>query len=203
MHEAVGTRADAVKLDAPGRRRSQNPDLLWRKVGLRTGETVVDVGAGTGFFSFPAAVRVGPKGRVYAVDVSSDLIDLLRERAELRKVENVEPVRSTPTHIPLDDALADVAILANVLHGIPPATVAETVRLLRPGGKLVDLDGKKQRTKGGPPGGGRLTPAEATNVLTAYGLTRVDSFDFGPDHYVLVFERPLPPHHPGHLVSAE
>jgi SAM-dependent methyltransferase len=112
-------------------------------------------------------------------------------------------VLSTPGHIPIDDALADVALLANVLHGIAPKTVDEAVRLLRPGGRLIDVDWKKKVTPDGPPVKHRLGVSEATVALRAHGLTRVDSFELGPSHYVLVFERPRPPRLPGHLVSAE
>jgi ubiquinone/menaquinone biosynthesis C-methylase UbiE len=204
MNEASWSRADAATvLDSPERRSSQDPNRLWRRVGLKHGETVVDVGAGSGFYTFPAAAAVGPKGRVYAVDVSPELVELVRERAASRNVPNVETVLSTPTHIPIEDAVADVAILANVLHGIPSTTVDETVRVLRPGGRLVNVDWKKEPTPQGPPVRHRLTVAEATKTLTARGLTPVDSFELGPYHYVLVFERPRPPRLPGHLISAE
>ncbi|MGA8603475.1 MAG: methyltransferase domain-containing protein [Thermoplasmata archaeon] len=204
MHEAKWTRADAVAvLESPERRANQNPDGLWRRVGLQAGDVVADVGAGSGFFAFPAATVVGAKGRVYAVDVSEELVELLREKADARRIRNVEPVLSTPTHIPIEDALADVVLLANVFHGIPPKTVGEAVRLLRPGGRFVDVDWKKEETPEGPPVQHRLSIAEATAALRTHGLVRVDSFELGPSHYVLVFERPRPSHLPGHLVSAE
>lgn len=203
MHEATWSKADAAFLDSPERRRKQDPDRLWRRVGLRPGQVVVDVGAGSGFFSFPAASYVGSRGHVYAVDVSSDLVELVRERAERERIPNVEPVLSTPAHIPIDDAVADVAILADVLHGISPSTVDEAVRVLRPGGRLVNVDWKKKSTAEGPPVQHRLTIREASAALSARGLTPVDRFDLGPDHYVIVFERPRPFRHPGHLLSAE
>jgi len=176
---------------------------MWRRVGLKPGHVVVDVGAGTGYYSFPAAELVGPEGRVYAVDISSELVELVRERSSRRRLSNVVPVLSSRTHIPIEDAVADVALLANVLHGIPPATVDESVRLLRPGGRLVDVDWKKAKTCDGPPEDHRLTPEEAAIALSSRGLVMVDSFDLGPQHYVLVFERPRPTHIPGRLVSAE
>ena len=204
MHEMSWSRADAVAhLDSRGRRSDQDPARLWRRVGLRPGQTVVDVGAGTGFYSFPAAQLVGTKGCVYAVDISAELVELIRERSSRRHLSNVVPVLSSRTHIPIEDAVADVALLANVLHGIPPSTVDETVRLLRPGGRLVDVDWKKAKTVDGPPEEHRLTPGEATAALSARGLVMVDSFDLGPQHYVLVFERPRPVRHPARLVSAE
>jgi len=204
MHEASWSRPKAVAhLDASDRRLSQDPDRLWRRVGLTLGDTVVDVGAGTGFYAFPAASAVGPEGRVYAVDISAELVELVRERSRERDLPNVISVLSTRTHIPIEDGVADVAILANVLHGISPKTVDETVRLLRPGGRLVDVDWKKEETPEGPPVEHRLSVTEATSVLASRGLVPVDSFDLGPYHYVVVFERPRPARHPGRLVSAE
>ncbi len=204
MHEAKWTRADAVAvLDSPERRANQDPAELWRRVGLKEGDIVVDVGAGSGFFAFPAATVVGPKGRVYAVDVSEELVKLVREKTDTGKIHNVEPVLSTPKHIPIEDAIADVVILANVFHGIPPKSVQEAVRLLRPGGRLIDVDWKKEETPEGPPIQHRLAIPEATAALRSHGLVRIDSFELGPSHYVLVFERPRPSHLPGHLVSAE
>jgi ubiquinone/menaquinone biosynthesis C-methylase UbiE len=204
MHEATWSRADAVAvLENPERRRDQDPVALWRRVGLKSGDVVVDVGAGSGFFAFPAASVVGPEGKVYAVDVSAELVEMVREKAEAGKVRNLESVLSTPKHIPIEEAVSDVALLANVLHGIPPESVREAVRLLRPGGRLVDVDWKKEKTPDGPPVRHRLSVAEVTSALKAYGLVRIDSFNFGASHYVLVFERPRPTRLPGHLVSAE
>jgi len=204
MHEASWTRGDAASLlDAPNRRETQDPLRLWRRIGLRSGDTVVDVGAGSGFFSFPAALVVGAAGHVYAVDISEELVELVRDRARQAKLSNVEPVLSTPRRIPIEDAVADVTLLANVLHGIAPSTVDEAVRVLRPGGRLVDVDWKKRPTPEGPAVGHRLSEPEASAALSARGLTRVDAFDFGPYHYALIFERPRPARHPGRLVSAE
>jgi ubiquinone/menaquinone biosynthesis C-methylase UbiE len=204
MHEATWSREDAVAvLESPERKRTQDPGKLWNRVGLRPGDVIVDVGAGSGFYSFPAADRVGKDGHVFAVDVSEELVELIRERAEAMHVGNVEPLLSGPAHIPLDDAVADVALLANVLHGIPPGTVEETIRVLRPGGRLVDVDWKKEATPEGPPVPHRLSAAEATRVLSDHGLTPVRSFELGPYHYVLILERPRPLRRPGHLVSSE
>jgi len=190
-------------LDARERYATQDPGHLWDLVGLHEGDVVVDVGAGTGFFAFPASSRVGEQGSVYAVDVSEDLLDLIGERAEAGHFRNLHTVLSTPTRIPLEDGTADVVLLANVLHGVPPSTVAEAVRVLRPGGRLVNVDWKKRETPQGPPVRHRLSPAEASAALRAYGVKRQSSFDLGPYHYVLVFLRPAPGRRPGHLVSAE
>jgi ubiquinone/menaquinone biosynthesis C-methylase UbiE len=191
MHEAGWSREQAIAfLDAPERAESQDPKALWRRLRLRAGMTVADVGAGTGYFAFPAAEVVGPTGRVYAVDISRELVGLLRERAAERRLGHVVVVRSTPDRIPLPDRCADVVLLANLLHGVSARTVAEAVRILRPGGRLVDVDWKKGRTPWGPPVEHRLSTAEAGRVLRAHGLRTAPPWAFGPYHYAIVGRSP-------------
>jgi ubiquinone/menaquinone biosynthesis C-methylase UbiE len=191
MHEAVWTRQQALALlEAPERLLSENPPELWKRAGLGPGMTVVDVGAGTGYFAFPASDIVGDTGIVYAVDVSRVLVRLLRARARQRHSTNFVVRLSRPDRIPLPDGVADRVLLSNVLHGIPPATVEEAVRLLRPGGRLLDLDWKKTPTVGGPPVEHRLSAAEARTVLERYGLRFVRSGTLGPSHYLVILAKP-------------
>jgi SAM-dependent methyltransferase len=185
------TRAEALgALEAPERRQSQDPDALWTRVGLAPGATVVDVGAGTGFFAVPAARRVGPEGHVYAVDLSGELVELLRERRDRESLPQLQPLKNTLSSIPLPSEVADVVLLANVLHDIPASTVSEAVRLLRPRGRFVNVDWKKSAaTPGGPPLGIRLTPEEAERRLEGHGLRAFERWEFGPWHYGLVLRR--------------
>lgn len=190
MHEAVWTREEATAvLDDPDRYSSEDPTELWSRAGLAPGMRVVEVGSGTGFYAFPASERVGPAGRVYAVDVSPGLVDLIRERARRRRRSNLEAVVSRPQRIPLPNDLADRVLLANVLHGIPPETVREAVRVLRPGGRLVDVDWKKEPTPRGPPVPHRLSAAAARRALERYGLRTVDEWEHGPYHYAVMLEK--------------
>lgn len=191
MHEAVWTAARArAFLDDPARLDREDPRALWKRAGLAAGMRVAEVGAGSGFYAFPASDLVGPSGRVYAIDVSPALVKMVRDRARRERRSNVETVRSTPARIPLADSIADRVLLANVLHGIPPSTVGEAVRLLRPGGHLVDLDWKKSATAHGPPVDHRLSAASARRALERYGLRTVREGAFGPYHYLLVLTKP-------------
>jgi ubiquinone/menaquinone biosynthesis C-methylase UbiE len=191
MHELVWTREQAeAMLDDPARQRLESPRELWARAGLRKGMTVVDVGAGSGHFTFPASEIVGETGRVYAVDVSRELVGLLKERVRTRRRPNVVPVLSRPGRIPLADEVADRVLLANVVHGIPPATLEEAVRVLRPGGRLLDLDWKKKATVGGPPVDHRLSVAEARAAFEARDLRTLGHWNLGPAHYLLVLRKP-------------
>ncbi|MDE1821387.1 MAG: class I SAM-dependent methyltransferase [Euryarchaeota archaeon] len=176
-------------LESPERRRILDPESLWREVGLLPGSVVADVGAGTGYFATPAAQRVGAKGAVYAIDVSSELVNYLSERGRREKLPWLHPVRSTVEKIPLPSGVADVVLLATVLHDVPDPTVAEAVRLLRPGGCFVNLDWSKQETPWGPPLEIRLSPEEAASRLSAFGLKVVRTWDLGPHHYGQLLRR--------------
>ncbi|EQD44223.1 Methyltransferase type 11 domain protein, partial [mine drainage metagenome] len=95
------TRSEAIAaLDSPDRIRTQDPAVVWRHARLRAGMTVVEVGAGTGYFALPAARTVGPNGHVYAVDLSEDLVDLVRERAQAEHLVQLQAVHSTVDRIP-------------------------------------------------------------------------------------------------------
>lgn len=184
------SRAEALEiLESPERRRAHDPDELWAHVHLQAAQTVAEVGAGTGFFALPAARRVGPEGRVYAVELSPELVELLEERGREGALPQLVAVRSTPSSIPLDSSIADFVLLANVLHDLPPPTVAEAVRLLRPDGRFVNLDWRKGPSLGGPPDEVRLTPDEAALRLGELGLEEVERWEPGPWHYAQILRR--------------
>ena len=164
--------------------------MVWDHARLTTGETVVDLGAGTGFFALVAARRVGAVGRVYAVDTSEELVGLLRERRTQEGLPQLVPVLSTPGTIPLRSNIADALLLANVLHDVPSSTVAEAVRLLRPGGRVINVDWKKEDTPGGPPFELRLRPEDAAARFAEHGLELDGVWELGPWHYGLTLHRP-------------
>jgi ubiquinone/menaquinone biosynthesis C-methylase UbiE len=181
---------ESLELLAATRDIGLDPEELWKRIRLPAGSVVADVGAGSGRFAFPAAERVGPGGTVYAVDISEDLVRFVSDEARRRGVTQLIALRSTSTRIPLDDSAADLVLLANVLHDVSPPTIRESVRILRPGGTLVDLDWDQRATSQGPPLEVRLSPEQARARLEAEGLVRREHFRAGPLHYALTFVKP-------------
>src|SRR3954453_22122191 len=67
-------------LERPERVREERTDRLLQALALKPGEVVADVGAGSGYFTFPMARKVGPRGKVYAVDVQKEMLSIIRRR---------------------------------------------------------------------------------------------------------------------------
>ncbi|GAB4164412.1 MAG: methyltransferase domain-containing protein [Planctomycetota bacterium] len=126
-------------------RRSAIADLL----RLREGMNVADIGAGTGFFSVMFADRVGPSGRVYAVEIAKPFVDHIRRLASERGVRNLEPILCTERSVELPEESIDLAFVCDTYHHFeyPRSTLASIRRALRPGGELVIVDFVREEGK--------------------------------------------------------
>ena len=112
-------------------------------VGLRPGEAVADIGAGTGLFTELFAEQVGPKGTVFAVDIGPAFLKHIVERAKQRGHEQlVKTVLNKPDSVELPPGSIDVAFLCDTYHHFehPEKMLDSIQRALRPGGRLVVID---------------------------------------------------------------
>lgn len=124
------------------RREHLDPDRFWAELGLQAGQTVVDVGAGIGYFALPAARRVGPTGRVHALDVSPYMVSHVAREAAQAGLDQLVAAVSGEHSLPVGSGVADVALVAFVIHEVVDGArlLAEVGRVLKPGGRLVLLD---------------------------------------------------------------
>jgi len=129
-------------LERPERAVEERPELLLSVLELKPGMKVADVGAGTGYYSWRMAQRVGAGGTVYAVDIQPEMIKLLEERMSRRGAANVKAVLGTSTDPGLPPAGIDLALMVDVYHELeyPYEMLAAIVRALKPGGRLVFVE---------------------------------------------------------------
>ncbi len=182
MHEKRFDAVLAYRLDLPERITWLPPDEVIRALALQAGATVVDLGAGTGYFALPLALAVGASGRVIAVDAQEEMLELLRRRITSSAAWNIELVRAEADAIPLPDATCDLIFLANVWHELPyrGATLAEAKRILKAQGRIAILDWRHDvEPEHGPPLEHRLAPSSAVAELVAAGFQPVSQRNIG------------------------
>lgn len=115
---------------------------ITKAIGVNPGESVADVGAGTGLFLNLLAQVAYPGGRVYAIDISPALVAFLQKRIQAEKTESAVAVLGTDKTIELPDGAIDVAFLCDTYHHFeyPRSMLHSIHRALRPGGRLVIVD---------------------------------------------------------------
>jgi ubiquinone/menaquinone biosynthesis C-methylase UbiE len=174
-------------LENPQRDEWQKPDEVIQALDFRPGESVADIGAGTGYFSRRFARHAA---KVYAVDIDASLL----ERARKNAPPNVEFILAAPDDPKLPERSVDTIFFCNVLHHIEnrPAYYAKLKRALKPGGRIVNIDFHKRPLPVGPPVDHKLSEEQVVEEFQAAGFELNRSFDFLPYQYFLVFELKTP-----------
>ena len=176
------------RLEDPGRARWQRPARLIRAIGLRRGQTVAEIGAGTGYLVRRLARALGPEGRVYAVDVEPRMLPILVARLRRGGLANVTPVLGLDDDPLLPARSCDLVLVVNTYHHFPggPRYLRRLRRLLRPGGRLVNVDFDRRETPVGPPVERRVARETFLRHARQAGLRLSREVTFLPYQYCLI-----------------
>jgi ubiquinone/menaquinone biosynthesis C-methylase UbiE len=141
-YAGVMSASGADWLTRPEREEEEHPDQALDDIGIVKGSSVADIGAGSGAISWRLAQRVGPAGKVYAVDIQPRMLDLLRQNMKQRKITNVEPVLDTVDDPKLPAASVDLELMIDVYHEFshPQEMLRHLRDSLKPGGRMVLLE---------------------------------------------------------------
>jgi ubiquinone/menaquinone biosynthesis C-methylase UbiE len=179
-------------LENPERDGWQKPDEVVAAMALQPGQSVADIGAGTGYFSVRFAQAVGPEGKVFAVDIDEGLVKHLGERARESHLANLEPVLATPSDPNLPARSVDSIFICDVLHHIGDRAdyYPKLAAALKAGGRLVIVDFHKRELPVGPGPEMKLDKDLVIGEISQAGFRLTREFDFLPYQYFLVFESP-------------
>jgi ubiquinone/menaquinone biosynthesis C-methylase UbiE len=176
-------------LEDPQRDAYQKPHEVVHALSLKPGEVIADIGAGSGYFTFHLARHVGEKGRVYAVDVSSDMILHINRRIRDTRANNVVSVLADPDDPLLPERSVNRFFICNVWHHVENQTkyLSLMKKMLKPGGEVVMIDFQKTETPVGPPLKMRIAREDLIKQMENSGFTLSKEHTFLPYQYFFVF----------------
>ena len=180
--------------DDPERDGWQKPFGLMQFLAVSRGDTVADVGAGTGYFTKLLSAMVGAEGKVYAVDTEQAMLDYLIARDDIRS-QRVEPVLAAKNDPRLPDGKIDLFLVVNTWHHIGKRSkyLKKVRQSLSPEGRVAIVDFEEGDYPVGPPAGTKLPRADVLREFDKAGWRFVAESVVLPYQYVLVF---LPPAEP-------
>jgi cyclopropane fatty-acyl-phospholipid synthase-like methyltransferase len=176
----------AKSFDDPARDAWQQPDRVIEALGLKPGQSVADIGAGTGYFTVRLA-KSAAAPKVYAVDIEPSMVSYLTERAAQDHLPNVVAVLAAADTPNLPEPV-DLVLIVDTFHHIGGREVyfRRLAKSLKPGGRVAIIDFTPDSPEG-PPKEFRFTPDQVKAEMSKAGYRLAAQHDFLPRQHFLVF----------------
>jgi ubiquinone/menaquinone biosynthesis C-methylase UbiE len=185
--------ADRSRLCSEDRLKRLPPAKILGDIGLKSGDSLVDIGCGPGLFALAAASIVGPKGMIFGLDISPEMIGDLNKSAASLGLTNVRAMltKETESDLPRE---ASFYLMVNVFHELAdrPAYLRNIRRSMGSGSRLVVIDYYRKKTLHGPPLSERMPLTETKALLGEQGLAVMRTWRVNEDEYGLMAGRARP-----------
>ncbi|MEO0602533.1 MAG: methyltransferase domain-containing protein [Myxococcota bacterium] len=177
-------------LERESRAAEEDPDKLHTLLKVQPGQTVMDLGCGSGYHARRLARAVGPKGRVVCVDLQPEMLTIAEQHAKAAGITNIDFVRGAVAEVPVRPGSIDLALLVDVYHEFsePGAMLASLKKALAPKGKVAIVEFRLEGTTASHiKVDHRMAKDQVVKELTkaGYALDRTD--DGLPNQHLLVF----------------
>ena len=178
-------------LERPKREQEERTDLLVKGLNLNPSDTVADIGAGSGYFSFRMAKLV-PQGQVFAVDISPQMIGIVRSKMAQEEVNNVVPVQSTIKQTKLPPNSVDAALIVDAYHEFshPLEMATSILASLKPGGKLILIEYRMEDPSVPIKLLHKMTEKQAKAEMKNAGFKWEKTLTMLPQQHFMIFRKP-------------
>ncbi len=179
-------------LERGNREDVQKSPAIMKTLAFRPGERVADIGAGSGYFTFPVAQAVGPTGVVWALDIAPEMLDYLDLRVKARKVENIRLRKVTSDDPQIPPASVDTILLIDTIHYVKDraAYARKLLPALAPGGRVVVIDyipKPMSERPWGPPPEQQFPREQMDREMAAAGFKVLAAYDFLPEQFFVIY----------------
>ena len=177
-------------LNRPGRIREERPDEVVANMGLEPDHVVADIGAGSGYFTFRIAELV-PEGKVLAVDIQPEMLELIEARMEEEGIDNIEPVLGEIDNPNLPANSIDAAIMVDAYHEFshPFEMIDGIYNALRSGGRIFLLEYRGEDASVPIRPLHKMTELQVVKEMSVFGLEWTDTLDFLPWQHMMIFTK--------------
>jgi ubiquinone/menaquinone biosynthesis C-methylase UbiE len=175
-------------LERTTREQEERTDLLLENMKLRPTDIVIDLGAGTGYFSFPIARKV-PDGGVIAVDIQPEMLGIIEQRKTRENIANIETLLATVSNPNIPESIADVVLLIDAYHEFshPKEVMEGVVKGLKPNGRVVLVEYRGEDSRVLIKRLHKMTQQQAKKEMQAVGLKWLQTDTYLPQQHVMIF----------------
>ena len=192
---AISSPASPHRLAREERQHEQRTDLLLTALALKPGTVVADIGAGTGYLSRRMATAVSSSGKVLAVDVQPEMIQMLKQLAQKARLSQIVPVQCSETDVGLPPGSVNLAIMVDVYHELayPFEVLASVTRALKPGGRVVFVEYRAEDRTVPIKALHKMSQAQVKREAAVHALAWERTVDTLPWQHLVVFRTTDPP----------
>ncbi|MFQ5645385.1 MAG: class I SAM-dependent methyltransferase [bacterium] len=189
--KGTGLQSYIEKLESPERDSWQKPKLVTISLSLEPGAKVADIGAGSGYFTFPFAEKAGRSGLVYAIDIDQGMLAYIRQKnkREFPLLTNIKPVLTGPDRPGIKPGSVNLVFICNTFHHFTDRGqyLKRIRKILKKGGRLAIIDFKKTKTPFGPPTEMRISRDRLIKEVEAAGFIKKKEFKYLPYQNFIIF----------------
>jgi ubiquinone/menaquinone biosynthesis C-methylase UbiE len=181
----------ATWLTRDSRVREEDCETLLKALGIEPGQVVCDMGCGNGFYTLPLARLVGKEGKVIAVDIQREMLQLLKSRARDERVYNIQRVLGTVIDPQLEPDSCDLVLMVDVYHEFsrPEEMLQAIRRALKPTGRVALVEFRAEDPNVPIKPLHKMSKEQIFKEFEPNGFRLVEQFDKLPWQHLMFFER--------------